>query len=297
MKTPLLLLLPAIACVGRAVEDGDLGALLDITPPVAKRPGFHLDLVPKAFQSDPQIEMTVYGERTEYGRTLPDVSVEEPVYYVAQSKGYQPMGSNPIVEHPPAQEKIDKLLQRVLELRGFLPARERTHPPTLAILYYWGSHSGLTVSDLVEHPEMRYLRDRDILQRTQLVGGRAAVEKRAWQMGYGVLPGVYMAKEAHLLNQAEENLYYVVVSAYDFNTLALGERRLVWRTTMTVNDVGVSMKETLPPLIVSALAYLGRDTGEPVALERRIQRGSVTLGPLMIIGEASPPASASSVQK
>jgi len=288
MTVPMrLLLIILVAAIATRAQEPDL--ILEAGQPLVKRPGgFHLNLMPKAFASNPQIEMTVYGERTEYGRTLPDVSPEHPMYYVAQSQGYRPMGSSPVKEHPPAQEKIDTLLQRVLEKRGFLPAQDLAHPPTLALFYYWGSHSGIDLQEVLAMPDLMPLRQRDILERARLVGGRANAEKIAQQMAFGIPLHERMAREEHLRYQTEHNLYYVVVSAYDFNRLAQGERLLVWRTTLTVNDQGVSMKETLPPLIASAMNFFGRDTGESLALQRRISRGSVTLGPLIIIGSVPP---------
>lgn len=313
MKLHLLSLLSAVACAGRAAEApagplwpddapglegrADAERVLDSRPAVQKKSeGFNFTLLPKSFQSNPRIEMTVYSERTEWGRMLPDVSLGDPAYYVAQSQGYQPMGSSQPHEHPPAQEQIEALLHRVLEQRGYLPARDPAHPPTLALFYYWGSHSGIDVQEVMENPHLMHLRNRDILQRAQLVGGRANAAKYARQMAHGIPLTERTPKEEHLRYQAENNLYYVVVSAYEFVPLAQGERRLAWRTTMTVNDRGLNMQETLPPLIISAANYLGRDTLESVALERRISRGSVTLGPLLIIGEA-PPDSFSSQTK
>ncbi len=257
--------------------------------PLMKKPGgFQFELLPKSFASNPRIEMTVYSERTAYGRTLPDPTPEQPAYYVAHSEGYKPMGSSPIRENPPDQEKIDVLLQGVLGKRNFLPAREISHPPTLAIFYYWGSHSGIDMREVMVSPELISLRRRDILERARLVGGLANMQKLARQMDDGIPIRERMAREEHLRYQAEHDLYYVVVSAYDFAALTRGERKLAWRTTLTVNDQGVSMKETLPPLITSAMDFYGRDTGESLALQRRINRGSVTLGPLIIIGTALP---------
>ena len=52
---------------------------------------------------------------------------------------------------------------------------------------------------------------------------------------------------------------------------------------MTVNANGVSMRDAVPPLVISAGQYLGRETDDTVAIGRRVRRGTVTLGPLKII--------------
>jgi hypothetical protein len=126
------------------------------------------------------------------------------------------------------------------------------------------------------------------MERARLVGGKPLAEKINQELTVGVLPGERSPRDEHLRYQIEHDLYYVVVSAYDYSRLTKGERHLAWRTTLTVNSEGVSLTDTLPPLIASATDFLGRDTGKSVALQRRINRGSVKLGPLIIIGEATP---------
>lgn len=287
MTVPLRLLLFTLAALAAQAQEPDL--IPEVGQPLVKRPGgFHLDLLPKSFSSKPKIDMTVYSERTDYGRTLPDVTPENPAYYMAQSQGYQPMGSSPAGVTPPSQEQVEELLRGVLEKRGYLPSDVPSHPPTLALFYYWGAHAAIDLKEAMESPELMRLRENDILQRAKLVGGRAYAEKLLRQLTHGTTPADHTPREEHLRYQVQNDIYYVVISAYEFSSLTRGERRLVWRTTMTVNDQGVSMKETLPTLIVSATDFLGRDTGESVAIERRINRSSVTLGPLIIIESGVP---------
>ncbi|HWA24171.1 MAG TPA: hypothetical protein VG734_00755 [Lacunisphaera sp.] len=257
---------------------------------VKKRLFSDFHLLPKSAQSNPEIDMTVFSERTEYGRTLPDVGPQSPAYYLAQSQGYQAQGSTPMGLNPPSQEDIEKLVQSTLSQRGYLSAEGTSHPPSLGIFYYWGVHSAIDPNEVFESPELMHVRQRDILQRAKLVGGPSYVEKLQRQMTFGSTIADHTPKAEHLLYQVHNDLYYVVVSAYDYSRLTKGERQLVWRTTMTVNEQGVSIKETLPPLIVSAADYFGRDTNEPVALQRKIRRGgTVSLGPLIILGEAPVP--------
>jgi hypothetical protein len=293
MKNPRLLVVIAagLACLGslNAARAADaIDPVREATP--AKKKVFRdFHLMPKSFQSSPDIDMTVFSERTEFGRALPEVSPENPAYYHAQSQGYQAQGSTPVGLKPPTQEDIEKLVQSTLTRRGYLSAEGTSHAPTLGIFYYWGVHAAIDPNEVYETPELMHIRQQDILQRAKLVGGPSYAEKLLRQMTYGSTIADHTPKEEHLLFQVQNDLYYVVVSAYDYARLTKGERQLVWRTTMTVNEQGVSIKETLPPLIVSAAEYFGRDTKEAVALQRRISRGgTVTLGPLIVIGEATP---------
>lgn len=287
MRLPAFLVVAVIAALGQTAP---LTA-----QPVAEKPSpFRLQLLPKSFSARPSLEMTVYSERTDYGRTLPEASPQHPVYYVAHNSGYRPLGSAPPGDrHLPDAGQMEKLLHDALAKSGFLPAEGSGQQPTLALFYHWGTHAGVDPKDALlmggglDLESLTILHHQDILERAALVGGRPYAKKLEWELSYGAGPGSFTARNEHLRYQAENDLYYVIVSAYDYASMARNERRLAWRTTLTVNDDGVAMKETFPPLLLSAVDYFGRDTGESVALERHIDRSSVTLGPLNIIGEAT----------
>jgi hypothetical protein len=90
---------------------------------------------------------------------------------------------------------------------------------------------------------------------------------------------VQSAEMERLVDELFSSSYFVVASAYDYQALAKGQRRLLWRTKMTVNSLGVNLAESLPPLLASAGPYLGRETRDPVLITKRISRdGRVEVG-------------------
>lgn len=98
-----------------------------------------------------------------------------------------------------------------------------------------------------------------------------------------------------LIDELFSSSFFVVASAYDYDALAKGQRRLLWRTKMTVNSLGVNMVESIPPLIASAAPYLGKETPDPVVVTKRINRGGdVEIGTAVVVPDppAAPPASA-----
>ena len=99
----------------------------------------------------------------------------------------------------------------------------------------------------------------------------------------------YSGKPAR--RQAGSSVYYAVVSAYAAEDIARNDRQLLWRTTMTVNTQGVSMRESLPPLIVTGGEFFGRPTEGPIAIRRQVRRGTVKLGPLVVISSDVPTTS------
>jgi len=270
---------------------------------------WNFDLVPKAFQRNPQLDMTVITEMTEAGKKLPPVSPQAPAYYVAHSGGYHAVNDRANQPVFPAAE-TERLLSATLAQHGFHPATPE-HPPSLFIVYVWGPHnypvvledgaagaSAQTQQDAAGTSQGKIL--ENVLDRAALVGG----DKFATELGKAVseralanetmcshftgrlsaISGLYeinrvmdpvklfaglSAKYEFLVDQSADDCYYIVASAYDYRSVAENHRQLLWRTRMTVNARGVAQAQALPNLIVAAGPYLGRDMTEPEVMIKR----------------------------
>jgi hypothetical protein len=261
---PLLLLLGVSAGAGASGDTGEWWQFL----------------IPKAFTPYPRLEMTAFTEFTPAGRTVTAATPAQPVYFVAQSKGYQPMGEVVAGDHPPVGAELERILCQTLAGQGYLPANDTAHPPGLVLVYFWGVHYNMDRDIARLYPEKR---EQYLLERAVLVGGKRYAHDLSLQFSFGSSLADHSVYKDFLRNQAASDLYYVVVSAYDYASIARGEHQLLWRTTLTVASQGVSMRESLPPLIVTGGDYFGREMSETVALRRNVRRGTVTLGPLKVI--------------
>jgi hypothetical protein len=86
------------------------------------------------------------------------------------------------------------------------------------------------------------------------------------------------------LDQADEDLYFVIVLAYDYKSAVANEGKLLWRTQMTVSSRGVTKKQSLPTLIISAAPFFGKDMAGPeVLIKREIPEGKVKIGPSKVV--------------
>jgi hypothetical protein len=85
-------------------------------------------------------------------------------------------------------------------------------------------------------------------------------------------------KHTFMMEQVRSPLYFVVASAYDYAALARHERRLLWRTRLTVDCTGVSPAEAIPLLISSASPWFGKDMAEPQLLTKRLKQPVVRVG-------------------
>ncbi|HTZ21121.1 MAG TPA: hypothetical protein VMC06_09585 [Opitutaceae bacterium] len=272
-------------------------------------------LLPKSLQSNPTLELTVITEVTDEGKKLPPVSPDHPAYYIAQSAGYVQVGDTYGNEKTLPADELDRILKKSLAANGYLPAKPPAQPPTLAVIYYWGTDNLLNDDNGALSPDQVA---RNILNRAALVGGEkfakelATLFEQADAMssavsagpgassddGSGGSPGsapmltpvnmdfanpvnlfkMKSLKNEFLVDQASDDCYYVVASAYDYAAFAHKQRKLLWRTRMTVNSKGVSQTQSLPTLIISAAPYFGRDMPESEILSKRAKEGEITIG-------------------
>ena len=253
----------------------------------AKTGDFVFSILPKSFQKNPTLDMTFNTEFTAYGRLLRKVSPENPLYYVSEDAGFHQLGWVAGGERPPPLQVLERALNKALVTNGFLPASPE-HPAGLALIYYWGSHNKPDEDTARDFPEMAR---RFILERAILVGGKKFASGMNFAMEWGETAADHEGKLEFLRDQTREELYYVVVSAYDYQALARGERRMAWRTTMTVTSAGLAMNETLPVVVASAAPYFGRDMAEPEIGARRISReGRVLIGTPTVVPDPVPDA-------
>lgn len=277
-------------------------------------------LLPKSFQKNPRLEITVITEMTDAGRKLTPPTAQAPAYFEAFSPGPRHLGHSEGNEVTLKPAEIERVLYRALATNGYLPARPPAQPPSLLIIYTWGSHSLITESDS-ENPVFSGEQiARNLLDRAALVGGEKfaarlldlfnqadalsiAARAPAPPGGESVFtPGMveFMnpvsqfkrsdPKNEFLVDQAASNVYYVVASAYDYASVAAKRRVLLWRTRMTVAADGVSQEQTLPTLVASAAPFFGRDMPEAEILSKRaLREGTVEVGTPTVVESPAVP--------
>lgn len=294
------------------------------TPPPAKS-SRSFELVPKAFQKNPVLDITVLSEQTEAGRARQPVSISEPEYYVLQSAGYQLRGET-IKQQPYPSSEVERILLRALRASGYLPATNE-HPPTVVIVYMWGSHNVITPGNAVS-PDLVV---RNILDRAALVGGDKFARdlskafKESAQIAESTAPALGVAmgaadqgattdlgaaaalhqiadmtdpvrmfkqrspKNDFLLSQATSNCYFVIATAFDYASLATDNRQQLWRTRLTVTSDGITQSDAIPTLITVAAPYFGKDMKETEILQKpAVPKGSVEVGAPKVVEQPSP---------
>lgn len=271
-------------------------------------------LLPKSLQAHPRVEITVIAELTTAGRKLAPVDEAHPAYFVLQSGGFRQAGDAPAGGDHVAEEVIETFLRRSLAARGYLPESRATgRRASLVLVYTWGIHARparetLTAEELARNLYTRAVLvggerfARELLDRMAKAGAQAEgalSTEHLMVAGEAVAPVLdaealsFMspierfrsesARNEFLLEQVGNDIYFVIVTAYDYAALARGERLVLWRTRMTASTEGVASADAMPTLLKTASSYLGRETKDVAVLAPRTgSAGKVEFGPLEV---------------
>ena len=278
---PLVLLVPVLALAARAAESpAPSPQVWESTP---------FSLLPRAFQSDPRLDLSVITEMTAEGRKLSPPSAASPSYYVAIDSGEREEGDVSAGEKRPSAQLLLTAMQSALRVNSYLPA-DAAHPPSLLISYVWGSFNELKFTGTGDDLELK-----NLAARAAIVGGlRFAGEMMKARVLGGPAYSSFRHRDAHtewLVERSTGNLYFVMVTAFDYASAAKGEKKILWRTKMSTDSNGLTMDESVPTLMNNSGMFLGRETAEPARLNRPILKdGSVHVGDPTVKGYDEPPS-------
>jgi hypothetical protein len=302
--------------LGLALITATASGAPDSAAPTAQNPpaphstigDYFASILPRGFQKNPKIFMTVITEMTPYGRRVAPPTEARPTYYLATTSGYHDEGMGVTGERPVPVPELLNLIKKSLSTSHFIEASPG-HPPTIVVSFFWGSHNTLDQDDVGFQANLdrgdpmgvtgsyEDMGHRNLISRAALVGGVKFAQDLAKVLNdqddlatIGMLhPGrtpleVFAARNAktrELLEQAMDDCYYVVAGAYDGAALAKGQHKLLWRTKMTTNSRGLAMGKSLQALISAGGPFFGKDMAEPATLEQRllpVPEGRVDVG-------------------
>ena len=173
--------------------------------------------------------------------------------------------------------------------RNYLPA---TDPNTtkLLLMVYWGTTTGwsddpnaLDAQSINEKTQFSHLRDLADARNAALLGYDAA-GVIGTDYGRHLLTTALHYKTEDLTEEVEDNRYFVVLMAYDFQLLrTTKQHKLLWETRFSVRERHNDFGKILPDMAQYASRYFGQDSNGLV--RRRLPLTSVNLGEMEVIGE------------
>ncbi|HEY1110761.1 MAG TPA: hypothetical protein VGE76_19065, partial [Opitutaceae bacterium] len=82
-----------------------------------------------------------------------------------------------------------------------------------------------------------------------------------------------MSSEADAINDAaRQDRLYVMVGALDAQALAKKQKKLVWRTRMSIESRRTSLPESLTVMLNSAAPYFGKSTDLPIFVDDNLRK-------------------------
>ncbi len=250
------------------------------------------------------IEVITTTEVTAEGMHRAPASRAQPVYYVAVSGGYKDFAAAMNGDQVPAEKDMVTTVMLVLAQNGFLLA-SKEHPPSQFLTWNWGTMytnvlTGVSSSpspNKVNVPGMGQVstgssgpqasppaQDLSYDQKLRFLGGE--------KLGLVGAPGSVDRSDAiieplgsreddaaHVGRAAQDNLYVIVISSFDCESMKARKPVLLWKTRIGCPSRGLIMDRTLPAMMSIAGPNIGHDTPTPaIARASDPHSGNVRIG-------------------
>jgi len=235
----------------------------------------------RAYTWGGKLDMLVVAEQTDAGAKSAPPTAAQPATYVAFDGGYIEAGDPIGGLHPPAAAAVAQALAAALAGQHY-QAAAGPPPPALLLVYHWG----LLARDTKQIRTVFQLQP-NLTARISLV----APAKYAARIGEDLLdrrqPALVRVpildpRERDLIQFANDDRYFVIVSAYDFASVARGDAQLLWRTKMSTRSPGVALADAVPTLLQGGAPFFGRNLAET----------QIETPPLVAAGGAAAPETA-----
>lgn len=241
-----------------------------------------------ALHSRRAFEVITVTDMTPEGRRWPAPSPQQPQYYIPVSLGYRDLGGVIGRVKEPPEDRAVQTIARELAQRGYLPATEKTPPPSLVLVFSWGTLNAKYPPSMTRNLPVAQQNRKQIVDF--LGGQKVGVTADSYEGGFFGLPA-----DSRLLDQearaylalANDNYYVAVVTAYDRAemeknpTLSLPH---LWITRIACPSLGFSLPDALPSMLALAGPNLGRETARPVrVVVPRRERPTVKYGELQVV--------------
>ncbi len=185
---------------------------------------------------------------------------EKPVYFVMMGGAERPLGDAIAGERLPSRADVAKEVVAALTSQGYQQTALGGPRPSLAIIFTYGT-ANLSTMELTDTDAATGESTTSVLafnQReiAQLVGADKASRR------------MLMSSEADQINQAaRDDRVYIMIGAMDVEALVKKQKRLVWRTRISIDSRRHSLPDAMRVMLASAAPLFGTHTDLPVFVE------------------------------
>ena len=213
-------------------------------------------------------------------------SKENPIHYIILGGGERTLGDAYAGEKMPKRDDVARALVGVLEAQGFRLTKLGGPVPQLAIVFTYGSANLSTVDLNDTDPATGETTTSTIAFNHREIMALVGADKASRRL--------LMSSEADRINEAaREDRLYLFVAALDVDALAKRkEKKLVWRTRISIPSRGYWLPDTVGVMLKTAGPYFGVATEMPVFLDDADRRKTeVKVGTPVVVPEQPAPKS------
>ena len=211
----------------------------------------------------------VATDTTKAGRELTPPTPQNPVYYKGLSLGRK-LGSIP-GDREPDIKQLNQFVSDVLAKQGYRPAPPEMDAPELLLVLQWG-YLKPGSEDLL------WFLGYDPAQDIAAQANPNMLGPEVWRRGFR------SPEIETILGDAQNPIYGIIVTAFEFKTARTPEPVAYWQTRIGLPANGKSMATALPVMITAAGPAIGRPADKPVMVDADVAReGQVKLGELKFL--------------
>ncbi len=202
-------------------------------------------------------------------------TAESPVYYYILGKKEEHIGTPYANDPMPKGEEVEAEINKYLAKQHFIKTQVGGPVPQIIIIFTWGSASldgASTGTFESDNGEIYTVSDS---RRLRLMAGAHKAQDK-----------LLMTSEADILNDnIRTDRLFIMIAAMDAQALAKKEKKLLWRTNISIENRRTVLTETFPAMIASAAPYFGRENGLNEYIDDKMRKSdaSVTYGELKVL--------------
>ncbi|MBI5768273.1 MAG: hypothetical protein HZA93_10795 [Verrucomicrobia bacterium] len=210
---------------------------------------------------------------------------QRPVHFFVFGGTELSLGDAIAGEPMPRKETVAAAIAAALVSQGFTATQVGGPVPDIAIVFSYGT-ANLATAEINDTDPSTGETTTSIIgfnsrEIAQLVGADRASRR------------MLMSSEADRINEAaRDNRVYIFVAALDVEALRKKQRKLIWRTRMSIDARRRTLPETMKVMLASAAPYFGTNTDLPQFIEDADRRkAEVIIGTPKVVEDevAKPP--------
>ena len=211
----------------------------------------------------------------------------KPVHYIILGGREMNIGGAVAGETMPTAAQVEAVIDKTLASQGFVRTAVGGPMPAIVLVYTFGSAN----VDWTEWTE------DEIDAETGEVTGSTTYSDSTSAGSLAALVGSYKAQKkmigsataADLNDAAQTDRVYITIGALDARELRQQQKKIVWRTRISIPSLRHNLPESMELMLASAAPYLGGDTSVPVFIgDRDRRKAEVEIGDAEVVETDTP---------